>query len=98
LPGNPPFSLFFNEDEFGAIGPVRSTFAIECTHCTQLFSPSPYQMDAFQLLEGEDQVEEFDMVETEILQSGFLRDPLVNQLPVSCFFGFVAFGCWFVLY
>ena len=53
-------------------------------------------MDAFQLLEGENQVEEFDMVETEISQSDFLRDPLVNQLPVSGFFGFVAFGCWFV--
>ena len=38
------------------------------------------------------------MVVTEISQSGFLRDPLVNQLPVSCFSGFVAFGCWFVLY
>ena len=72
--------------------------AIECTHCTQLISPSPCQMDAFQRLEGENQVEEFDMVVTEISQSGFLRDPLVNQLPVSCFSGFVAFGCWFVLY
>jgi hypothetical protein len=27
-----------------------------------------------------------------------IQGPLVNQLPVSGFFGFVVFGCWFVFF